>query len=822
MVTVLFADLVGFTSRAERMDPEDVRALLAPYYARLRAELERFGGTVEKFIGDAVMALFGAPVAHEDDPERAVRAALAIRDWIASRSDGCRCGSRSRPARRSSRSARGRARARGWRPATSSTRPRACSRPRRRTGSSSTRRPTARPRQAIEYREARPVQAKGKAEPVSVWEALEPRSRFGVDVARRRGAPLVGRAQELDVLPTRSRAPRASARRSSSRSSASPGSARAGSSTSSCSGGRGRSGAHLLAAGPVAPVRRGRHVLGARRDGQGAGRDPRDRRAPRRPRRSSRGRGATSIAGRARRGLGRRGTCGRSSGSADDAESAATGATRRSRPGGASSRRSPSAARSCSCSRTCTGRTTACSTSSTTSSSGRAACRCSSSARRGRSCSSAAPAGAAASANATTISLSPLSRRRHGAADRRAPRAAAARRRTTQAALLARAGGNPLYAEEYVRMLAERGAGDEELPLPETVQGIIAARLDTLSPRGEGAAPGRGRHRQGVLARRARRASAAADAAIDERLHALERKEFVRRERRSSVGGETEYAFRHVLVRDVAYGQIPRARARREARPPPSGSSRSAGARGPRRDARAPLPRGARARARPSGQGPDLSWRARTRGAPRRRRAGAELERPLPRRGSSRRALELWPDGRCRPGRADGAGNRGAWQPTGASRSAQAAETRVSCWSAAEDELAAECGAPAREHVLVPGQPRRFVAASRSRPAMLAEASRPLTRRHSRPRAGLAVLHALGRNEPAIESGRDALAMAEKLGVPAEQATALNNIGTARANSRRLAGVQVLERAIQIAALEERPRARSSPHQSGGHHGRLG
>jgi len=82
VVTVLFADLVGFTSRAEQMDPEDVRALLSPYYTRLRSELERFGGTVEKFIGDAAMALFGAPITHEDDPERAVRAALAIRDWI--------------------------------------------------------------------------------------------------------------------------------------------------------------------------------------------------------------------------------------------------------------------------------------------------------------------------------------------------------------------------------------------------------------------------------------------------------------------------------------------------------------------------------------------------------------------------------------------------------------------------------------------------------------------------------------------------------------------------------------------------------------------
>src|SRR5438552_6052283 len=78
LVTVIFTDIVGSTAKAENMDPEDVRARLAPYYSRVRAELESFGGTVEKFIGDAVVALFGAPAAHEDDPERAVRAALAI------------------------------------------------------------------------------------------------------------------------------------------------------------------------------------------------------------------------------------------------------------------------------------------------------------------------------------------------------------------------------------------------------------------------------------------------------------------------------------------------------------------------------------------------------------------------------------------------------------------------------------------------------------------------------------------------------------------------------------------------------------------------
>ena len=82
VVTVLFADLVGFTARAESLDPEDVEAILRPYHERLREELEQRGGTVEKFVGDAVMAVFGAPLAHEDDPERAVRAALAIRDGI--------------------------------------------------------------------------------------------------------------------------------------------------------------------------------------------------------------------------------------------------------------------------------------------------------------------------------------------------------------------------------------------------------------------------------------------------------------------------------------------------------------------------------------------------------------------------------------------------------------------------------------------------------------------------------------------------------------------------------------------------------------------
>src|SRR4051794_24937594 len=66
VVTVLFCDLVGFTAASDQADPEDVRATLRPYHSMLRREIERYGGTVEKFIGDAVMAVFGAPIVHED------------------------------------------------------------------------------------------------------------------------------------------------------------------------------------------------------------------------------------------------------------------------------------------------------------------------------------------------------------------------------------------------------------------------------------------------------------------------------------------------------------------------------------------------------------------------------------------------------------------------------------------------------------------------------------------------------------------------------------------------------------------------------------
>ena len=80
VVTILFCDLVGFTEASETADPEDVRHMLSAYFAMAREQIQGYGGIVEKFIGDAVVGLFGVPAGHEDDPERAVRAAHRIID----------------------------------------------------------------------------------------------------------------------------------------------------------------------------------------------------------------------------------------------------------------------------------------------------------------------------------------------------------------------------------------------------------------------------------------------------------------------------------------------------------------------------------------------------------------------------------------------------------------------------------------------------------------------------------------------------------------------------------------------------------------------
>ncbi len=198
VVTVVFCDLVGFTARAESLDPEDVEAILRPYHERVRTELERHGGTVEKFIGDAVMALFGAPTAHEDDPERAVRAALAIRDFALEEGLELRVGITTGEALISldANPAGGEGMAAGD-VVNTAARLQSAAPVNGILVDATTSRAT---RAAIDYRPADAIQAKGKTEPIAVWEATAARSRFGIDVTHHARTELVGRERELSIL----------------------------------------------------------------------------------------------------------------------------------------------------------------------------------------------------------------------------------------------------------------------------------------------------------------------------------------------------------------------------------------------------------------------------------------------------------------------------------------------------------------------------------------------------------------------------------------------------------------------------------------------
>ena len=82
LVTILFADIAGFTALSEKLDPEEVRRLINACFDRLVPIVQKYGGTIDKFIGDEIMALFGAPIAHEDDPERALWVALEMFEAI--------------------------------------------------------------------------------------------------------------------------------------------------------------------------------------------------------------------------------------------------------------------------------------------------------------------------------------------------------------------------------------------------------------------------------------------------------------------------------------------------------------------------------------------------------------------------------------------------------------------------------------------------------------------------------------------------------------------------------------------------------------------
>ena len=194
VVTVLFCDLVGFTARSDQADPEDVGALLRPYHGRLRAEIERRGGTLDKFIGDGVMAVFGAPTAHEDDPERAVRCALGMLAAVQELDLAVRVGITTGevlvdlapgPATEGvvGDVVNTASRLQGVAPA----------------GGVVVREATFRAtRRLFDYQELGAVQVKGKADPVPIWRLEGPRGRTGVEPEA--GTPLVGRQAELRLL----------------------------------------------------------------------------------------------------------------------------------------------------------------------------------------------------------------------------------------------------------------------------------------------------------------------------------------------------------------------------------------------------------------------------------------------------------------------------------------------------------------------------------------------------------------------------------------------------------------------------------------------
>jgi predicted ATPase/class 3 adenylate cyclase len=555
IVTVLFADLVEFTSRAEQLDPEDVRAVLSPYYARLRSELERFGGTVEKFIGDAVMALFGAPVAHEDDPERAVRAALAIRDWVAEEEQiQVRVAVNTGEAliTLGARPSGGEGMAAGDVVNTAARLQAAAPV----NGVLVGERTFRQTRAVIEYRQAEPVAAKGKREPVPVWEAVAARARLGVDVQHQARTALVGRDRELGVL--RDTLARVRVERTPQLVTlvGVPGIGKsrlvfelsqiAEAEPELISWRQGRSlpygeGVSFWALAEMVKAQAG--ILEDDSPGQAGAKLAAV---------TADVLGGVPEAGWVARHLGALAGPGGDGAPTGGDRSEAFAAWRQfvealaeTRPlvlvfedlhwaddglldfvdylaewAGAVPLLVVGTARP------------------------------ELLARR--------PGWAGGKPNALTLSLAPLSdqetARLIGSLAGRPVLEAG-----QQAVLLAHAGGNPLYAEQCVQMLAEHGAGQHP-PLPESVQGIIAARLDLLAP-----ADKRLLHDAAVMGKVfwpgavAALGGGAGRGELEEHLHGLERQQFVRRDRRSSVAGETQYAFAYVLVRDVAYAQIPRA-----------------------------------------------------------------------------------------------------------------------------------------------------------------------------------------------------------------------------------------------------------------------
>jgi class 3 adenylate cyclase/tetratricopeptide (TPR) repeat protein len=561
LVSVLFVDVVGHTAASDRADPEDVRARLRPYHQLLKGEIERYGGTVEKFIGDAVMAVFGAPVSHEDDAERAVRSALRILEAVEELELEVRAAIATGEAVVSlqARPEQGEGIVAGDVVNTASRLQQEAP-----AGSLVVGEVTYRAtRDAVEYEELAPVTVKGKAEPVSVWRALQARGRFGVDAEPAPTSPFVGREHDLALLQDAyARAVREQA-------------------------------VQLVTIGGEPGVGKTRLVAEFR-----SWLDDRPERIRwRQGRCLPYGEGITFWAlgevVKAQAGILESdspetaankletavradvedesehewlvsrlaplvGARADSSGAVEQSESFT--AWRRFLERLAAQRplvllfEDLHWADAALCDFLdelvdwasgvpilvlCTARPELYERN---------------------------PGWGGGKRSSTTLSLSPLTE------DETARLISALLSRAvlpaeTQAALLERAGGNPLYAEEFVRMLSDQGMLTEqgelvregEITLPETVHALIAARLDTLAPERKALL-----HDASVVGKVFWPGAVASiggtdGVAVRERLRELVRKELVRPARASSVEGEDEFSFWHALVRDVAYGQIPRA-----------------------------------------------------------------------------------------------------------------------------------------------------------------------------------------------------------------------------------------------------------------------
>ncbi len=580
LVSVLFCDLVGFTAASEVADPEDVRARLKPYHARLREEIERFGGTVEKFVGDAVMAVFGAPVAHEDDAERAARAGLRILEAISELNEAdpgmslqVRVGINTGEA----------VVALGARPelgegivtgdvVNTASRLQGVAPVDGIAVSDQTYRFTER---VFDYEQLEPATVKGKSEPLVVWRPLRARARFGSDVTRRYTTPLVGRELEKPLLIGTFE--RAAQQRS----------VQLVTVVGEPGVGKSRLVAELLAHLETKPEltrwRQGRclpygegitfwalgEIVKAEAgilesdSAEVAVRKLEAAVSPEAPERQWLLQRLAPLVGVEAVSLAER-------------QELFT-AWRRFLEGLAAARPTVLVFEDLHWADEallaflehlaewsegvpllilCTARPEL---------------------------HERHPGWAGGMRNATTINLPPLS-------DQETAELVSHLITTTvlseelEQGVLERAGGNPLYAEEFVRLLADRGLEREgkavaESELPESLQALIAARLDTLSPERKSLL------QDAAVLGKVFWVGALAEIGGHDRpelelaMHELARKELVRPARVSSIEGESEYSFWHLLVRDVAYGQIPRAERARRHRSAAAWIERQAGGR---------------------------------------------------------------------------------------------------------------------------------------------------------------------------------------------------------------------------------------------------